>query len=163
MKLGPEKQTQNSTSTRDPTAAHPALRDSTTRHITQSASARRHDGPSVRDLDRIPHGEPLVQLVVVEDKLPALAAPVHHVEEDVDAALDALADADGLHGYGRAAREVDDGHAGTVVCFARVLLQPLPEEFVPAPVARCEFLCGKFLHDVVGHLVEDAEQGFCGI
>jgi hypothetical protein len=39
-------------------------------------------------------------------------------------------------------------------------LQPLPEEFVPAPIACCELLGGEFLHDVVGHLVEDAEEGF---
>jgi hypothetical protein len=152
-----------STSTGNPAAPHPTLRHSTTRHTAQSATTtttRRHNRPSIRDLNRVAHGETLVQLVVVEDKLPALAAPVHDVEEDVDAALDALADAHGLHGDRGAAGEVDDGHAGAVVGLARVLLQPLPQQLVPAPVARGELLGGEFLHDVVGHLVEDAEEGF---
>ena len=159
-KLNRPKRHHRSTSTRNPTAPHPTLRHSATRHTAQRTAARRHNRTAVRDLNSVAHGEALVQLVVVKDELPALAAPVHHVEEDVHTALDALADADGLDGYGGTAGEVDDGHAGAVVCFARVLLQPLSEEFVPAPVARRELLGGEFLHDVVGHLVEDAEESF---
>lgn len=86
---------------------------------------------------------PLVQVVVVEDKLPAFAAPIDGVEEDVEAAFAALADADGL---------------GEGV----VLHHPLTHVLVPAPVARVEFAGGDFLQDVAGELVEDCKQSIVG-
>lgn len=105
-----------STSTRNATASHPTAGNRTARHAAQSAvstasTTRWHDRAAVSDLNRTSHGEALIELVVVEDELATLTTPVHDVEEDVNAALDALADAHGLDCKRRAVGQVENRHA----------------------------------------------------
>lgn len=100
----------------------------------------------------------VLELVVVEQELTPLATPVVGLEEDVDAALAALADGTRGHADGDALREVEETERRAGIRLLGVLLQPLPQDFVPAPIAADELVRGELLQDVARVLVEDREE-----
>ena len=102
----------------------------------------------------------VVEAVVVQCELLALAAPLLRVEEDVDTTLDLVIEADRLD-VGRSA-------VGVVVAvnettWSTVLLDPLAYDFVPAPVAVCQLDSSQLLLHVADFCVEDGEEGVYGI
>lgn len=55
-------------------------------------------------------------------------------------------------------REVDEREGGSGVGFLGVLLEPLADDLVPAPVTADELGGREFLEDVAGMLIEDREE-----
>lgn len=101
-----------------------------------------------------------IKMIIVQLQYPPLPPPVHSIKEHVHALFATLRSPDWLRADWRAVSEVDEWERGAGGSFTGVLLQPLPQELVPAPFALHEFGGGALLEHVAWVLVEDGEEGF---
>lgn len=105
----------------------------------------------------------MIQLIVVQDELSPLTPPIRGIEEYIHTLLSPVANSHWRRADWCTVSKIHDGQRRATIRVAGVLLQPLPQHAVPAPVSRSEFDGGELLVKVARVLVEDCEERLCRI